>query len=229
MDVMISTHVNNRIFSRLSEMLHLGKRESDAFSEADMYTDIGLKFRENFLVDVCRQIEPGCVVDLGCGDGGHAILLTEYAQTVIAVDRDRTAIRSLNRRMAAKNVVSVCQDILSLLHPLEIDNKEHFLRRIKPDLVCGTALIHHLCIGDGLSMDQLAFLFHSMADDVVIEFVPPEDAKVGDLIRNGGQMRPDYSLKHCVSAFEKYYSSHLTFTVPDSDRRLIRFIRSTGA
>lgn len=217
-------------------MQTLQKRQTD-LSDADVYTDIGLKFREDFLKDVCRQIKPGCIIDLGCGSGDHVLQLIGHADLIVAVDRDKTACKMLQKRIARiaqvqgnkshihNSIIAFDADILSLLHPLEIDNKNHFLRRIKPDLVYGLALIHHLCIEDGLSPDQVAFVFHTMADDIVIEFVPQNDDKVRELIRNGGQMRPDYSLEQCVLAFRKYYSAHSIFGVPDSDRRLIRFIR----
>lgn len=67
----------------------------DDYSDADIYTDVGLVFRENFLEGVCRQIDAKCVLDLGSGDGYHAIHLSRSVETVVAVDRDRVANKIL--------------------------------------------------------------------------------------------------------------------------------------
>lgn len=203
-------------------------KNRDRFSDSEVYTDVGLVFREDFLKDVCRQIKPGCVVDIGCGDGAHALLLSGHADMIVAVERDKIACEILKQDIARTNIKNIIPfeiDLISLFHPLEIDNKSTFLRRINPEFVYGMALIHHLCIQDGLSMDQVAFLFSSLADDVVIEFVPEDDMKVCNMIQKGSRIGPDYSQKSCVAAFRKYYTSHSTFRIPDSDRSLLRFIR----
>lgn len=196
--------------------------------DADVYSDIGLVFRENFLKDVCRQIRPDVVLDLGAGEGEHSLILSRHAKTTIAVERDTNAVCRLNRRLELLNersVIPVCIDVVSLLLPNEIDSKNSFLRRVKADLVCGLGLIHHLCVETGLSMAQVAFLFNLLADDVVIEFVPESDMKVLRMVQKGSQVKSDYTLESCVSAFRKYYTSHSTFRIPDSNRSLLRFIR----
>ncbi len=70
-------------------------RHHEEISDADIYTDVGLVFRENFLEGVCRHIDAKCVPDLGSGDGYHAIHLSRSVETVVAVDRDRVANKIL--------------------------------------------------------------------------------------------------------------------------------------
>ena len=225
----------NRAMDCLSRLIDSGassKREA-TICEMDAYTDTGLVFRENFITDVCRQIRPECALDLGTGKGDHAFVLARHAKMVIAVDHNIRTIDRLNRRVRREhrtNIVPICMDISSWntsgYECSEIDNNGHLLQYFKPQLVCGLALIHHLCIGDGLSMERAASLFHSLTDYAVVEFVPPGDVKVRQLTKNGRQIPSGYSLKHCIDAFKKYYVSHSVFQIPDSDRRILYFVRN---
>ena len=226
----------DRAMDCLSQLIdsQASSRREAAISEMDVYTDAGLVFRENFIADVCRQIRPECALDLGAGEGDHAIILSRHSTMVVAADHNIRIINRLNRRIHQErknNIVAIYMDI-SQWNPnkyecSEIDNDDplHLFRYFKLRMVCGFALIHHLCIGNGLSMERVASLFHALTDYAVVEFVPPDDIKVRQLTKNGRRVPNDYSLEHCIDAFKKYYASHSVFQIPDSDRRILYFLR----
>ena len=216
-------------FMGLIDVLTLSKRKT-TISEEDVYTDIGLEFREKLIADICQQVHPTYALDLGAGN--HTFVLSQYSRMVIAINHNIRTVDRLNRRVRREhktNIVPVCMDVSQWLpngyECSEIDDNVCLLRYFKFQLACGFALIHHLCIGVGLSMERVASLFHALADYVVVEFVPPDDVKVRQLTKNGRQVPSDYSLKHCIDAFKKYYASHSIFQIPDSDRRILYFLR----
>ncbi|MBE9570564.1 MAG: hypothetical protein IMF11_08050, partial [Proteobacteria bacterium] len=63
------------------------------------------------------------------------------------------------------------------------------------DLVLALALIHHLVFSCCVPLSLIAEWFASLADHVLVEFVPPADPMVQKLLRNRGDEHLPYNLE----------------------------------
>lgn len=58
------------------------------------------------LAEVASELQPGSVLDLGCGEGGDAIWLAEHGWRVVAVDISATALGRARAAARERNMLS---------------------------------------------------------------------------------------------------------------------------
>lgn len=182
---------------------------SDYYSEAETrsgYIDAKTKVVEEWVYTTNAKT----ALDAGANEGLFSTLLVKKRIFTIAVDGDPYAVNQLYKK--AK------QDSVSLIHPLIVNltnpsaalgwnNEEHlsFLKRTKVDLVLALALIHHLCIGKNISFLQVAELFHTVGQFLIIEFVPKTDEKVQLMLSYKKDIYGDYTEEKFVKDFSAFF------------------------
>ena len=98
--------------------------------------------------------------------------------------------------------------------------REPFLQRIQVNLVMALALIHHLCIAKNIGMNQLARLLSKICQYLIIEFIPKDDPKVQDMLRNRQDVFPHYSAEEFRRIFSEYFDIVLEQNIAASGRTL---------
>ena len=86
------------------------------------------------------------------------------------------------------------------------NERSGFYSRVKPQQSLALALIHHMVIGAGIPMERVAAHLREVSPSLIIEFVPPGDPMVDQLIANKSGQHHEYSQE----VFERAFSSHFS-------------------
>ncbi|MBN9380143.1 MAG: class I SAM-dependent methyltransferase [Chitinophagaceae bacterium] len=147
-------------------------------------------------------------IDLGANDGFFSQILAERTEaSITAIDADVACINRLYNTIRKKNIPNILPLHIDVLHPspaIGFRNKERtsFNDRFRAELVIALALIHHLVLGANIPLDALPPYFAILSTDwLIIEFVPLEDEKAQELIRNKDRWHIPYD----VPSFERYF------------------------
>lgn len=178
-----------------------------------------------------QQVQPQTVLDLGANTGLFAEAAAATGAFTIAVDADTDCINRLYtacRQKKIKNLLPLRVDITNPSPATGWDNTERsaFLQRAKTDLTMALALIHHLAIGNNISLEQLAATFSACSPWLIIEFVPKTDPKVALLLQNREAIFDNYTEENFIAAFQKKMTITEKITVPGTGRVLFLLKRN---
>ena len=192
------------------------------------YNDAGFQEKKRIIEEICVRVAPKVACDFGANLGEFSRVFARHAKTVLAPDIDPVAVGRnylLIGKNKEENIYPIVQDLCNPSPGIGWQNKERvsFIDRAKCDLAAGLALIHHLCIGNNLPLDFVAELFYSVADHVILEFVPKGDSQVQRLLISREDIFPDYDLDHCVKAFARYFRNCERFPITGSSRTILFF------
>lgn len=173
---------------------------------------------------------PEMVWDLGANTGLFSRIAAEAAQQVIAFDIDpgATEIDYLNcRKEGVSNLLPL---VLDLTNPSpgigwRNDERKTLDSRGKPDLILALALIHHLAISNNLPLPVIVDYFASLAEWLIIEFVPKDDSQVQVMLASRKDIFTDYTEHRFESEFQRKYSMVKKESLSDSTRSLYLFRR----
>lgn len=151
-------------------------------------------------------------LDLGANDGYFTLILSERKNaSILAIDADTVCIGRLYSIIREKNIQNVLPLCIELLHPssaIGFLNKERasFHDRVHPELVIALAVIHHLVLSGNIPIPDLAnFMAEVTASYLIIEFVPIEDDKVRELVRNKSRYHEPYNASFFEQCFLEYF------------------------
>lgn len=164
-------------------------------------------------------------LDLGCNTGTFSRLLENYADKVVAVDSDAGAVDALYRQLSTeqnRRILPLCQNLLSPSPSIGWRNRERssFLERVKPGVTLALALVHHLAISGGISLEEIAAWLASFSNTIIIEWVPPDDVMAQQLLRRIPQLHERYRTDLFLSAMGKHYEVVSQAKVGESARTL---------
>jgi len=192
------------------------------------YNDVGFQEKKKIIEEICVRVAPRVACDFGANLGEFSRIFAKHAEVVLSPDIDPVAVERnylLVKNNKETNIYPVIQDLCNPSPGIGWRNLERnsFIDRTKCDLAAGLALIHHLCIGNNLPLDFVADLFASVADNVILEFVPKEDSQVQRLLSSREDIFPGYDLERCIQSFGRYFRSCERFAITDSTRTILFF------
>ncbi|HEY8388912.1 MAG TPA: hypothetical protein VIK74_09925 [Parasegetibacter sp.] len=164
-------------------------------------------------------------VDLGANDGHFSRILSSKSR-VVAVDFDHNCINRLYnqaKKSAVSNLIPLVVDLSNPTSAVGFANTERqsFIERCKPDLLLALALIHHLVFGKNIPLSNIAKLLSMMTSKyLIIEFVPFEDIKVQELVKNKDNFHRNYSQEEFESLFGHYFLISRKEKIKGTDRWL---------
>lgn len=172
--------------------------------------------------------------DLGANDGLFARLLTQKSIDVLAADIDPYCINRLylqRRQERASGILPLVQDLAFPTPAIGQNNEERtsFTARADADLVMGLALIHHLAIGKQLRFDQIADFMSKVSSYLILEFVPAEDEKAQQILKQQTRPFPEYTPDNFEAAFSVHFDILKKEIIQDSPRTLYLFRKKTVA
>ena len=154
------------------------------------------------LIDrVARAEAPRLVWDLGCNDGMYSRIAARYAETVVALDQDESALEALRLGLRADGISNVLTLVGDLADPSPSQGWRNAERaslqgRATPDLVLALALVHHLSITSNVPLQDVVGWLRSLDSLVVVEFPTRSDQMVQRLLQNKPDAdHADYSLE----------------------------------
>ncbi len=199
---------------------YVSKKEDFDFSDSSDW-----KEKQKSVYSVIKFDKPDTVLDLGANTGWFSELACRNGASVIATDIDEASVNFLYKYADTNNLnilplVLSFQDLLKSkqgisLGPLDNNQEKLFMepiKRIKSDLVLALALVHHLVLGQGLSIEYiLKVLSQITKKTLVLEYVGWDDK----LIKNEPSFfanlnkftRDTYNLDLFVREGKKYFKS----------------------
>ena len=166
------------------------------------------------------------VVDLGCNSGRYSrIAFVHGAKRVIGLDVDGGAIdkANLDKELKAKEFIVLQFDLMNPSPAIGWRNRERLTlwdRLPKIDGIICLALIHHICIGKNVPISEFIKFLFSMANNILIEFVPKSDPMVKGLLANRLDIFTDYNEKYFENEIVKYGKIHDINDLKGSTRKL---------
>lgn len=152
-----------------------------AYEGALPYADEGAADKEDFVREAAvRARSTGTALDVGANAGRFTKLLAEHFDQVVAIDNDPGAIDALYRiddERARTRVVPLVVDITNPTPAFGWRGAERkpFVDRVRPDFSTWLAVVHHLCLGQGIPLPEVMDLIAEVGREAVVEFVDPSD------------------------------------------------------
>lgn len=138
--------------------------------------------------------------DVGANAGAYAQALAPHFSCVVAMDADPGAVdvmyRSLREPEAAGNVVPLVVDVTDPPSDRGWRSMERtsLLGRGRPDFTIWLAIVHHLCLGVGIPLDEVVEVLGETSPEAVVEFVAPDDPMSRRLAATRRVFHPGYDL-----------------------------------
>lgn len=174
---------------------------------------------------LCRPLTAPMVWDLGANDGVYSRLAADAGARVIAFDLDPAVVEHHARACAqdpSRPILPLVQDLINPSPALGWRHGERrsLLDRGPADVALALALVHHLVIGGGVPLAEVARFFHAACRRLVIEFVPKSDSQVQRMLALREDTFADYTPDGFAAAFAPYFDTLSTTRIADSERTL---------
>jgi len=181
------------------------------------YSDAAFARKRQLVDAALTRLQPRTVWDLGANDGTFSRLASDRGITAIAFDLDPAAVEhnyTLVKQRGERTLLPLLLDLSNPSAGLGWANAERMslVARGPADLALALALVHHLAIGHNVPLPRIASFFASIANALVIEFVPKSDSQVQRMLAT----RDDIFAGYRQDAFEQAFASH--FVVDDTHR-----------
>lgn len=203
-----------------------------SYYQGDSYQDIGFDDKRNLVSDYLDIVKPSCVWDLGANTGVFSRIASEQGIFTVSMDSDPGVVEA--------NYLQIKHQKEMQLHPLLIDlsnpsagigwaniERDSLADRSQADCVFALALIHHLAIRNNVPLSKLADYFASLADWLIIEFVPKSDEKVRTLLETRQDIFSNYTQEGFEEAFRQVYEIVQQRQIKQSKRTLYLLQRKT--
>jgi len=213
------------LLQRLVESLNYKpKRGWNQYESMCSYMNVSRRDKAMQVVQILARGKAGTLCDLGANTGEYSVMASQMGYQVVAIDADHDCvdhIASLHADILALNV-----DLSNPSPAIGWGNRERrgLLERLQVDTILALALIHHLCIGNNVPLANVAKLLAAHCQQLVIEFVPPDDPKAKLLGRN--RVYPAYSQLIFEEEFGKYFSLMAVERIKDSCRSIYLYQKS---
>ncbi len=181
--------------------------------------------KQRVVADLLQACQPQTVVDLGCNQGGYAILAAQAGARVVAFDVDEDSVTLLYRLARQKKL-----DILPLVNDVLYPSLQAGWRgcefpsapvRFRSEMALALALIHHLAITQIQTFDRIVQTLAEYTDRwLITEFVPLDDPRSQELLVTNQRDMSWYSLDAFLAALKKEFSQVETYASFPSGRTL---------
>ena len=193
------------------------------------YTEESFECKRQTVRDFCSHYGTGTLLDLGANTGVFSEIAAEYAEKVIAIDTDPTAVEHLYQlsRERFANIYPARLDLFNPTAALGLFNQERssFFSRCECDCVLGLALIHHLRVTGNWQTDDIVKLFSATGKYALVEFVPLDDEQMQQLVRGRESIYNDWNIDNVLEQFRREFAFVSTSELPDSGRIMIKLAK----
>ncbi|MGN6399638.1 MAG: hypothetical protein ACTHMD_04230 [Flavisolibacter sp.] len=170
-------------------------------------------------------------IDVGANEGEFSELLAAKNIFTISADFDHYSVNRLYNTTKKNNNASILPLIIDFANPspaIGVNNEERssFLQRTNTELVLALAVIHHLAIGKNIPFENIAAMFQSLGNWLIIEFVSKEDEKIQLMLQQKKDVYYDYNEEKFITAFKNFYSIIEKAEIGNSGRRLFLMKRA---
>ena len=201
-----------------------------SYSDDNIYASGEAEQKKAFVANFCSAVRPGMIWDIGCNTGEYArAALDAGAGSVIGFETDAVALEKAFQR-AVDEDLDFTPLYMDAANPSPAQGwrqseRDGLEQRRGADAVLALAVVHHLCVGRGLPLNDAVTWLIDMAPCGVIEFVPKGDPMIREMLALRDDIFSDYS----DEAFDAALSSNARVveseTITKDGRRLVWFDR----
>jgi hypothetical protein len=166
--------------------------------------------KAEYIRSVVNELTPSTVWDIGGNTGEFSLIAAEKGAWVVSIDGDPACTEyiytNISKTENGKRIIPLTMDLANPSGGLGWENKERLSlnQRGPAELLMALALIHHLVFSANIPLERIAEWFASLCENLIVEFMPPEDPMIRKLTQNRPEHLP-YSLEHFKSGFGKHF------------------------
>ncbi|MCD4722737.1 MAG: hypothetical protein K8S13_23200 [Desulfobacula sp.] len=181
-----------------------------SYDDIRTYDTDDIKEKADYIRTAIKKLSPSMVWDLGGNTGEFSLIAAEKGAWVISIDGDPACTEliytKITKTQNGKRIIPLTMDLANPSGGLGWENKERLSlnQRGPADLLLALALIHHLVFSANIPLERIAGWFASLCENLVVEFMPPEDPMIKKLVQNRPEHLP-YTLDIFKSGFGKYF------------------------
>jgi hypothetical protein len=198
------------ILNKILNKLDCKQKPSDYFSYYDKKEN-GISEKDKAVVTCLKKIKPSSVIDIGANTGKYSLIAADTAKVVYAIEEDESCADVLfqNTKKTKSSIITIIKRFEDFDQPVFANGSLYGLKRnpllffpltarLQSELVLCLGLIHHLCLGRGLSFQKISKTLGKICQKYVLaEFVDYNDK----LIQNEISFFPAYHQK--IQAYSK--------------------------
>lgn len=177
------------------------------------YSATAFKSKQRIVAEFIGAVKPKpkMVWDLGANDGTFSEIAAGCGAYVVSLDIDPRAVEinfvKHRNPVLADMILPLSQDLTNPSPALGWAHQERrsLAERGPADLILALALVHHLAIGNNLSLSSIAEYFSSLARYSIVEFVPKSDSKTKILLRRRANLFPGYNIENFEISLKQYF------------------------
>ncbi len=206
-----------RFKSKYAKYYEMKKEDTD-FQPCGQWTQ-----KQKTVYGLLAGRKPSTVLDIACNTGWFAILAARLGNRVVALDIDEECVNILYRTCRREHyaVLPLVMDFVNTsqrVYPTEtLAGEETPLlyaahERLACDIVLALAIVHHFCLGQGKTFDEVVEKLNQFCrQEVLVEFVPLEDCLIQSekSAFRAYQKHPRsftwYNQEHFVAKLQKYF------------------------
>ena len=205
------------------------------YYEGDSYQQEGFDDKHKTVSDFLRIVKPDRVWDLGANTGAFSRIASDQGAFAVSIDSDPGAVEANYLESKRRNETRLHPLLVDLTNPSPASGwanveRDSLAARCEAECILALAIVHHLAIGNNLPLPHIANYLASLAEWLIVEFVPKSDAKVKMLLASRQDIFPDYAQSTFEAVFNEKYEIVRTDSIQFSARRLYLMRRKqTGA
>lgn len=202
-----------------------GATDWSDYYDGDSYQEEAFRHKLDLVAEYLDLIKPSCVWDLGANTGEFSRIASDAGAFTLSVDNDPGVVEDnylKAKRDQEKNLLPLLVDLVNPSGAIGWANAERQTlgERSNADCLLALALIHHLAIANNVPLVMIADYFASLAEWLVIEFVPKRDKQARKLLRSRRDIFEDYSLEGFEARFSGLYEIVKSNPLRQSERVL---------
>jgi len=156
----------------------------------------GVSEKDAAVITCLKKLRPTSVIDLGANTGKYSLLAANTAKVVYAIEEDESCADVIFQRAkkTKARIVTIVKKFENFDKPVFANGSLYGLKknpflffplteRIQSELVLCLGLIHHLCLGRGMSFQKINKTLEKICQKfILIEFVDFDDILIQDEI-----------------------------------------------
>ena len=200
------------------------------YYEGNSYDDEGNESKQEIVSEFLTVANPKCVWDLGANEGRYSRLAAETGAFTVSMDNDPGVVEANYLKARRDHVTNLLPLLVDLANPsagigwANVE-RDSLLDRCNADCIMALALIHHIAISNNVPLSKTAAFFASLAEWLIIEFVPKTDTKAQQLLASREDIFDHYLQSEFEREYQKHYEIIRSQSVRSSDRVVYLFRR----
>jgi 2-polyprenyl-3-methyl-5-hydroxy-6-metoxy-1,4-benzoquinol methylase len=178
------------------------------YYKCNNYADSSFKSKKIIIEIFLREIKPTVVWDIGANTGYFSEVASSLGSLVISMDLDVAAVEMNYLKQKSEGNKLILPILMNITNPSPnlgwaLQERYSLINRGPADCILALALIHHLALTHNIPLYKISNFFSLCSKYLIIEFIPKNDSKVVELLKNKIDSYYDYT----QSDFVKYFSA----------------------